>query len=449
MGPSFRRASLLQEPEPVALWFFFMIFPLHASDLWLKVGEVRALAAPLGATVKVGARGVIRVLDGDRDIRLIGLKPGLTTLIVGGTPHNVRVTHGEQQEFVREARRAVSRMLGLRIELKDSRTEITGTLLRLADWLTLAEIARRHDGEYVFRAHAIAEAADESLGHLRRLARERGFPIVRFSASPEFIAELPRAEPTLRAEAGRQLKPYGIAIVGGDSQLTVQPLIKTRVILAEVARNFSRDLGVRWPGEVQTPLGPPNALTGDGGEPDVVATLRALESKGQAQILASPDLLCRSGGEARFHAGGEFPVRTRSRHGDSVTWKPHGVLLRVKPRADFQGAISLEIETEISLLDVANSVDGIPALKTNSVRSHFDLPGKRTVALSGLLREEYGRSREGIPLLSQIPVLGPLFSSQNFRQNRSELVVFVTPEIHSADGDDAIRMPEGWVDERD
>jgi pilus assembly protein CpaC len=128
-----------------------------------------------------------------------------------------------------------------------------------------------------------------------------------------------------------------------------------------------------------------------------------------------------------------------------VIWKEHGVLLRVAPQADFQGAISLEIETEVSLLDMANAVEGIPALKSNAVKSHFDLPGRRTIALSGLLKQELGESREGLPYLSSIPGLGSLFSSRSFLKHLSELVIFVTPEIYVPENDEKIEMPAGWI----
>jgi pilus assembly protein CpaC len=198
---------------------------------------------------------------------------------------------------------------------------------------------------------------------------------------------------------------------------------------------------VRWPAEYQAQVLPKFSA---GPEP-LLATLRALEARGRAQILASPNLLCRSGSEAKFHAGGEFPIRIFSRNSRDVIWKQHGVLLRVRPRADFQGAISLELETEVSLLDMAGAVDGIPALKSNSVRSHFDLPGRRTIALSGLLRQEIGDARDGLPYLMNLPVLGRLFSSAQYLKRQSELVIFVTPEIHVPESDEKIEMPAGWV----
>ena len=121
------------------------------------------------------------------------------------------------------------------------------------------------------------------------------------------------------------------------------------------------------------------------------------------------------------------------------------MLLNVHPEADFQGAISLEIETEVSMLDMANAVEGIPALKSNTVKSHFDLPGRRTIALSGLLREELGNNADGLPYLTSIPILGRLFSSQKFLHRRSELVIFVTPEIYVPEADEKIEMPKGWI----
>ncbi|MBX3022570.1 MAG: hypothetical protein KF799_12935 [Bdellovibrionales bacterium] len=423
------------------LILFLFSFPAFSSELWLKVGEVRHLNAPRTSAVKVGGRGVIRIIDAENGIRIVGLKPGSVSLIVGESSYNVRVSHSAQKNFVQELRAVVGKMMGLKLAFNGDSPEVRGTLLRFSDWLTLARLARQYEGEYVFRARPLPDVAEEALTHLRDLARQQGYPIVRFSHDPEFTAELPQTSPALKAAAAASLRPYGIQVDMSKAELSLQPLVKTRVIVAEVSRQFSREFGVQWPSEYLGQILPRIAP----GQTDLMATLKALESRGEAQILASPNLLCRSGGEARFHAGGEFPIRMTSRSYQNVEWKSHGVLLRVKPRADFQGAMSLEVETEVSLLDAANSVDGIPALKKNSVKSHFDLAGKRTIALSGLLRQELGQAREGLPLLSSLPVLGPLFSSRRFQSRQSELVIFVTPEVTGPESDEKIEMPKGWV----
>jgi pilus assembly protein CpaC len=425
----------------MALFLVLFSFRLQASELWLKVGETRELPASTAATVRIGQRGVIRVVESGTSIRLIGLKPGFTTLALDGQVHHVRVSLSGQKAFALHLREELKHMMGLRLSLDSNRLEIQGTLLRFSDWLTLAEIARQHQGEYTFRAKAHADVATEALAHFRRLVHAHGLPILRFSASPEFTAHFPQGRASMLKTAGRLLSPFGIGVATAPAEIYIQPLVRTRVILAEVAKNFSRTFGLQWPSEYRAQILPKEPS----GQEDFTASLKALEAEGRAQILASPNLLCRSGGEARFHAGGEFPIRMIGRHSQGVSWKPHGVILNVRPKADFQGAISLDVETEVSLLDMAHAVEGVPAIKKSSVKSHFDLPGRRTIVLSGLLRQETGESSEGLPFLSGIPLLGRLFASKSYLQHRSELVVFVTPEIHTPDLDEPVQMPEGWV----
>ena len=406
----------------------------------MKIGSLKAIPAPQGKAVRIGSKGIIKVIDGETSVRVVALKPGVTPLVVGETHYQVHVSAGDQYDFVMALRSRMHDMMGLKLDLSVQPPAITGTLLRLSDWIALAALARAHQGEYIFKAQALPDVAPKALTYLQNLARAKGFPVLHFRALGGFTAEIPKAASSLASGAAQLFKPFGIRVESTDSDLMIEPLVRTRVILAELSKTEARDFGVQWPSDYQAQLLP--KLSADA---NLLATLHALESRGKAQILASPNLLCKSGGEAKFHAGGSFPVRIFSRYSHDIIWKEHGVLLSVHPQADFQGAISLELETEVSLLDSANSVEGIPALKTNTVKSHFDLPGKRTIALSGLLRQELGDDKEGLPYLTSIPVLGSLFSSQKFVKRQSELVIFVTPEIYVPESDERLEMPQGWV----
>jgi pilus assembly protein CpaC len=419
-----------------------LLFPsiLHASDLWMKIGSIKIIPAPMGKAVRIGSKGIIKVIDGETAVRVVALKPGVTPLVVGAIHYQVHVSAGDQFDFIMALRSHMQPMMGLKLDLSVQPPAITGTLLRLSDWLALAALARAHQGEYVFKAQALPDVAEKALLYLQNLAREKGFPILHFRALGGFTAEIPKAAGTLQSGAARLFKPFGIRVESSESDLMLEPLVRTRVILAELSKTEARDFGVQWPSDYEAQV-----LPKFNGDTNVLATLHALEAHGKAQILASPNLLCKSGGEAKFHAGGSFPIRIYSRYSHDIIWKEHGVLLSVHPQADFQGAISLELETEVSLLDAANAVEGIPALKTNTVKSHFDLPGKRTIALSGLLRQEVGDDKEGLPYLTGIPVLGALFSSQKFVKRQSELVIFVTPEIYVPQSDQRLEMPQGWV----
>lgn len=412
----------------------------HADTIWLRIGQVHSLKASPNATVRIGKRGILRVVEAGSYLKIIALKPGETALSVDDEAHVVRVSESYIKNFHRDLESKVRKMMGLKVRFQNGEPAIYGTLLRFSDWLNLAEVAREDGGHYSFSAHALEDVAEEALRHFQKLAKARGLPLLRLSLDPNFTVHIPFGDKDLSEVAEEILGPFGIQVKTSKSDLSIKPLIRTEVVLAEVSRSKGRLFGVEWPASYEAQVLPKLGVT-----QGLMVTLKALEAEGQAQILASPNLLCRSGGEARFHAGGEFPIRMISRLSKDVLWKKHGVVLNVKPKADFSGAMSLEVETEVSLLDHANAVDGIPALKTNRVQSHFDLPGRRTIALSGLLRQELGSSNEGLPLLKEIPVLGALFSSRNFQARESELVIFVTPEVYTPDADAPLEMPKGWI----
>src|SRR5690606_22390992 len=135
--------------------------------------------------------------------------------------------------------------------------------------------------------------------------------------------------------------------------------------------------------------------------------------------------------EAKFLAGGEFPIKIINFQTNDIQWKKHGILLSFKPLADRSGKLSLSLSVEISLIDQAQAIDGIPGLLVNRVESHLDLKESQTIALSGLIKEQSGKSNQGIAALKNIPIIGRLFSSEDFRNNRTDLVVFVTPRVVS------------------
>jgi len=160
------------------------------------------------------------------------------------------------------------------------------------------------------------------------------------------------------------------------------------------------------------------------------------------KVLANPKLLCRSGEAAHFVAGGEIPIKIMNWKTSDVIWKRYGVILDITPVADLNQGISTKLVTEISLLDEAHTVDHIPGLLTNRIETHFDLRGSKTIALSGLIKSELGKGTTGLPLLSQIPILGELFKSKNYQDNRTELVVFVTPRVISPENPPEANIPK-------
>jgi pilus assembly protein CpaC len=169
---------------------------------------------------------------------------------------------------------------------------------------------------------------------------------------------------------------------------------------------------------------------------EMTSRINIAVNNGDALLLASPVLSARSGGEAEFLSGGEIPIPVANGLGDtSIEFKEFGIILRIKPRADNAGNIVAEVETELSTVDESISVGNTPGFRTRKTSTDVSLRNGQTLVLSKLVSNEIARNTTGIKWLSQIPILGALFRSTNFRNSRSELVIFVTPHIFDADSE--------------
>ena len=167
------------------------------------------------------------------------------------------------------------------------------------------------------------------------------------------------------------------------------------------------------------------------------------------KVIANPKLLCRSGESAHFLAGGEIPIKLVGFKTSEVQWKKYGVILDITPLADIQRGISTKLVTEVSLLDEAHKIEGIPGLLTNRIETHFDIRGEKTIALSGLIKNEIGRGSQDTPLLSAIPLLGELFKSKEYKENKTELIIFVTPRVISPENPPPVEVNGFWKQDAD
>lgn len=163
----------------------------------------------------------------------------------------------------------------------------------------------------------------------------------------------------------------------------------------------------------------------------IVSRLNLALNNGDAWVLAAPELSTRSGGEAKFLAGGQIPIVTAGALGaTSVTYKDYGIKLNIKPVADDHENISASITTEVSDIDPSfQAVQGNPGFLMRSTESEINVKSGQTIVISGLVDQRSSSSINKFPFLGDVPVLGALFKSENFRNNRSDLVIFVTPVV--------------------
>ena len=170
---------------------------------------------------------------------------------------------------------------------------------------------------------------------------------------------------------------------------------------------------------------------------DFGAFIQALKSSGGFRSLAEPNLLAAHGQEASFLAGGEFPypvVQGGSNVGAvTIQFREYGVRLNFKPEIMPTGNVRLRVAPEVSTLDFANGLTlsgfNIPSILTRKAETEIELADGQTFAIAGLIDNSMLQDVDKIPLLGDIPILGSLFRSKEVRQNRSELLVLVTPVI--------------------
>ncbi len=202
----------------------------------------------------------------------------------------------------------------------------------------------------------------------------------------------------------------------------------------EVSKNGSTILNAEGTPKSLTKSGNSNLNTASGFfgiATGISSTLDLAETTGDAVTLAEPQLSARSGGKAQFLAGGEFPMPVTSAQGQvTVEFKKYGIMLDIAPTVDSHGNILAHIETEVSTIDTSVQVDHIPGLKSRKTNTDISIRERETLVISGLLTENASKGYDNVKWLADIPVLGALFRSKAFINNRSELVIFVTPYIY-------------------
>jgi pilus assembly protein CpaC len=164
------------------------------------------------------------------------------------------------------------------------------------------------------------------------------------------------------------------------------------------------------------------------------AMLSLLEQNGLAKTLAEPTLVTLTGQQAKFLAGGEFPIPLAGTFGQvQVEWKKFGIQLEFTPTVIAESTIHLNLAAEVSEIDpsLSISVGGttIPGLASRQSSTTVRLGDGQSFAIAGLLSDKTRSTIDRVPFLGSIPVIGALFRSSQFQRNETELLVVVTARL--------------------
>ncbi|MFP7570304.1 type II and III secretion system protein family protein [Marivita sp. S2033] len=188
----------------------------------------------------------------------------------------------------------------------------------------------------------------------------------------------------------------------------------------------------------------------DAGGLEVGILLEALESKGMVRTLAEPNLTSLSGQEAKFLAGGEYPVPIAQEEGQiTVEFKPFGVELNFIPRVLDKGLINLELNAAVSSIDPSAGIDvgaiRIDGFRRRETSTTVELRDGESFAIAGLLQDDFRDVNDQVPWLGDIPVLGALFRSADYQREQSELVIIITPHLVTPTRGEALALPTDRV----
>lgn len=237
--------------------------------------------------------------------------------------------------------------------------------------------------------------------------------------------------------------------------------VNLRVRVAEMSREVTRELGFNWSVLGQMGRFTFGLLTGRGalgalgfpfpggggssvpdrigggvtsGGWDINGVIDALARDNLITVLAEPNLTAQSGEMASFLAGGEFPIPVAQRDNQvSIEFKQFGVSLAFVPTVLSPDRISLRVRPEVSELSESGAIQvnglRIPALSVRRAETTVELGSGQSFAIAGLFQDSTRLGGQGLPGVSEVPVIGALFRSDRFRRNETELVIIITPYL--------------------
>ncbi len=250
----------------------------------------------------------------------------------------------------------------------------------------------------------------------------------------------------------------GTGRIVNQAQVTGSQQVNLQVRIAEVSRSAVRNLGINWEsiassGNFFIDFANGNFLSSPGfggfvpvnGEVGLLGGYRssnfsfntlidALVTENLVHILAEPSLTALSGETASFLAGGQFPITTTDGDGGiAITFQPFGVALAFTPTVLDDGRISLHVRPEVSELTNEGSIllngFSVPSLNTRRVETTVELGSGQSFVIAGMFRSSTRDTDNLTPILSDLPILGPMFRRRDFSDTETELVISVTPYL--------------------
>lgn len=356
----------------------------------------------------------------DRSIYVLGKAPGRTTLTLLGPDgkliSNVEVQVGADVAEFKERLRQILPGENIEVRTANDGIVLSGTVSSTAKLDRALDLAERYAPERVSNLMSVGGTQQVMLK-------------VRFAEMQRSVAKNLSSSLALN-NAGSKLGGNG-----GTGQFT---------------NGATRD-SVFSGGSQSGGVGSEGAMTigFSAGSLQFAVLLEALESKGVVRTLAEPNLTALSGQEAKFLAGGEYPIPVSNKDGITVEYKPFGVELNFTPVVVDGDIINLSINAAVSAIDTTTTVQNagfsLNAFKRRETSTTVEMRDGESFAIAGLLQDDFRDLNGQVPWLGDIPILGALFRSAEYQRSQSELVIIVTPHLVTPSRGEALALPTDRV----
>jgi general secretion pathway protein D len=179
----------------------------------------------------------------------------------------------------------------------------------------------------------------------------------------------------------------------------------------------------------------------------IQAALHLLDTYGSTRVISNPHLSALDNQKATIKVGDRIPINQQTFVGGATTgtvtnavtttsqYIDTGVLVQVTPHINAGGLVTLEVNAEVSNPGNAAVAGDAPPISTRSVQTLLAVPSGQTMVMGGLITENKQNTSNGLPLISRVPVLGGLFGNQDLKNNRTELILFITPQVLESESD--------------
>lgn len=176
---------------------------------------------------------------------------------------------------------------------------------------------------------------------------------------------------------------------------------------------------------------------------DINAILKANADKNNINVISSPSLMVLNNHEATIKVGDSVPIRSSVSSNlssntttgivqtSSIQMVDTGVILTVRPRVNSGGLVLMDILQSVNNAvptDTSTNIDS-PTIQKREIETNIAVQSGETLVLGGLIKEDHTYNRSGVPLLQELPLLGPLFGNTVRNKDKSELVVLITPRV--------------------